>query len=540
MLYFKLFGPFALTDDTGIDRRPKLLKARAILAVLAATPGHRHTRSWFQTLLWGDRQHEQALASLRSALTDIRRGLGPNSAALITNNTEIGLDPAFIKTDVSDRSATNATFLEGFDVAYAEGFEDWLRETRSANDNRLSLPAQVSQTVQPIADTGLVKLYIAPTQGNRNTITQMRCDALIDGLAKSVEEFGLGQTIEGRFRSGAPEDQLECAAAQGCGLMLLGETIESQSGAMVRLKVIDVSDQRMFWSKSLTGENTIDFDDPSTIAVVAEFIDILSHRLARRVSWQSEDVSPDLLALAGVNQAFKLGIQNMELADSLLKKAYSLNPKGVHLAWRGFLRTFAMCEHNFASPEVVIEEGISFARRALEADPHNSMVLALCAQVENVMNLSPERGLELSKRALEINRCNPMAWASLGLSSAYLGNAENGKKVSKLAAKLAEGSWYSAQADCWASAASVMSGDAEGARQFAERSHRKSESYAPPMRYLSALYCLDGQYDRAISIAEKLREREPDFTFSTLQQDGYPVQSLRQGNVLYALPGREI
>jgi hypothetical protein len=133
-----------------------------------------------------------------------------------------------------------------------------------------------------------------------------------------------------------------------------------------------------------------------------------------------------------------------------------------------------------------------------------------------------------------------MAWASLGLSSAYLGRATDGSKMSETAAHMAAGSWYSAQADCWASAANAMAGDVKAARAHAERSHGKSRTYAPPMRYLSALYCVDGQYDQALAMAEKLKRQEPGFTLDSLRQDGYPVRSLRQAQLLNALPRREI
>lgn len=539
MLHFKLFGPFGLQDDHGRDIRPKLSKSKAILAVLAATPGHRHTRSWFQTLLWEDRQHEQALSSLRSALADIRRALGDQSGLLHANNSEIWLDAAHVRTDLDQADTAVGGFLEGVDIAHSEGFEDWLRTMRARYDIAPSVSVIARPKCGP-SDTGLVRLFLGASEPERMTLTQMKCDALVDGLAKSFEEFGLGQVIDGRHLARSGANDLEAARGSGCGLHLVGDSAEADGGAILRIKVIDVETSTLVWSKSKVEQTGFDVeDDPNTIALVAEFIDVIAHRLSRRISWTSDDLSPDMMALAGVQHAFKLGAQNLELSDRLLKQAHALDPKGIHLAWRGFLRTFVLCEAKFGDPKSVIEEGVSFARRALEFDPHNSMVLALCAQVENVMNLSLERGLELSTRALEINRFNPMAWSSLGLSSAYLGRAEAGSKFTQMAARLASGSWYSAQAECWASAACAMAGDVTGARAHAERSHAKSREYAPPMRYLSALYCIDGQFDRAMAMAEKLRAREPGFSFESLKQDGYPVRSLRQGGLLEAVPQSE-
>jgi len=552
MLDFQLFGPFAVVDPDGRDLRPKLLKSRAILAVLAATPRHSHARSWFQTLLWEDRQPAQAQASLRTALADIRKSLGPHADVLISSHSDIALDPSVIRTDLDQAGATAAGFLEGFDIAHAENFEDWLREMRAAVERPAVTtpamprrPATREEHVHGLAEApalyrGPASLYLAPATDAQPSMTQLACEALVDGLAKSVDDFGLGGAIDGRYAGPAAADPMHEARRHGCGLVLFSETAEFGHGAIARLKVIDPQSSRLIWSKSLTAQSGLSLDDPATLGVVAEFVDLLAHRMSREVSWTDHDVSPDLRAMAGVHRAFKLGMQNFQTADSLLERAYAEGPKAVHLAWRAFLRTFMLCEFDFGSPESVIDEGVALARRAMEQDPHNAMVLALCAHVENVMNLSHERATDLAMRALDINRCNPMAWASLGVALAFRGKAEDGRKMSVVGAKMAAGSWYSAQADSWASVAAVLAGDIEGARRSAESSHQKSPAFAPPMRYLSALYCVDGQYDRALEIADKLRVHEPEFTFARLTENGYPADSLRQANVLTALPGKEI
>jgi tetratricopeptide (TPR) repeat protein len=469
---------------------------------------------------------------------DVEPALGDQRAALITNNSEIALDPDCVQTDLNQTEGQSHQFLEGFDVSNAEEFESWLREARARFENK----SASNVAVRPVAPeaSGDMRLYLSTASEGRLSATQLKGDILVDGLAKSFEEFGLGQVIDGRFYSGTPEEHIARARSAGCTLLLFGETAEGPGGSVIRLKVIEAETASMVWSRSLVGQDSLDVEDPRTIALVAEFIDVLAHQMSRDVSWTNENLMPAQMAIVGVYHAFKLGSQNFEVSDRLLKRAYEERPKAVHLAWRGFLRTFMMCETGFASPEAIIEEGVSFARRALEIDPHNSMVLALSAQIENVMNLSFQRGLELSTRALEINRCNPMAWASLGLSSAYLGRATDGSKMSETALHMAAGSWYSAQADCWASAANAMAGDVKAARAHAERSHGKSRTYTPPMRYLSALYCVDGQYDQALAMAEKLKRQEPGFTLDSLRQVGYPVQSLRQAQLLNALPRREI
>lgn len=542
MLHFRLNGPLAITDDKGTDRRPKLLKARAILAVLAATPGHRHTRSRFQSMFWSDRQHQQALSSLRSALADIRRALGPYADVLVTDHSDVALKPDRINVVCDHTTRSEGAFLEGFDVPHAEVFEDWLREVRARSSAENAHESRPFAVVKPAntAQREVCQLFLASRAEGSPSATRMQCDALVDCIAKSIEDLGIAEIFDGRGRGESIDDFLGSASAAGCGLSLISETVETRSGSIARLKVLETETARLVWSKSITGATVLDLDDPATIGVVAEFVDVLSERLLRPFGWQERDMPAPLLAVAGMHRIFRLGAQNFEAADQMLKRAHQQESRGSYLAWRAYLRTLLIGELEFSDKEAIIEEGAVLARRALEKEPHNSMVLALCAQVENMLHNAYDTAFDLSARALDLNRCNPLAWASLGVAAAFLGEEAKGARIAANGARLAAGSRFSFLSDALASSASLVAGDLKTARTFAERGHSKAPDFAPPMRFLSALYCLDGQFEKAHLTATKLRQREPDFSLDRLSDEGYPTDSLRRARILEALPLREI
>ncbi len=545
MLIFQLYGPFSMTDEAGIDRRPKLMKARAILAVLAATKGHRHSRSWFIAMLWPDRQHLQALSSMRSALSDIRRHLGPYADALITDNTEVALDPACFKVEENGSSNGHlGEFLEGFDVGHADGFEDWLVTQRMAEVDeppKAAPRADFGLPAQPYPAKSTARIFLASRSHPGDHFTAMQCDALVDCLAKSIEEIGLADIIDGRGCGDGLDDFRAQAARDNCGLMLVAEAAEASGQAIARLKIVETDRGVLVWSKSLTGRPMIDLEDPLTISVVAGVVDHLSERFLRGYRGLEEsNMPPQALALSGINRLFRLGLQNYQTADVLLKQAHALDHRGRYLAWRAFLRTFMLCEQQLENPEAVVEEATALARRALEAEPYNSMVLALCAHVETMLHSAYECAYDMSSRALELNACNPLAWASLGAAASFLGETQKGHGIAKVGARIGKQSCFSFQAESWASATGLLAGDIGGALKHAERSHMIAPSFAPPMRYLSALYCIDGQFGQAAIVAEKLRSQEPDFTMNSLKQDGYPADSLRRSGLLKHIPAREI
>ncbi len=539
MLVFRLVGTFQVEDDTGVDRRPKLMKARAILAVLAATPGHRRSRSWMQSLLWSDRQPAQAMSSLRTALADIRRHLGPYSDILQADHSEIALDARRIATDLENASGQGRQLLEGFDVAHAAEFEDWLRELRQTFEVNLPPTTVTPMSVAEPDIANIDRIYLGSISPPGQTMIQMQADALVDNLAKSTEDLGLAETLDGRGLAETQEDFLASAQSAHCDLLLISESAETATGSMIRLKVIDPATRRLVWSKTLSSGSLIQLEDPATIAAVAEFIDVLAEQKMRLFDWQTDHLQPAVIGMAGVRHMFRLGPQNYESAEKLLKIAYERDPRAIYLAWRAYLRTFFIGEIEFGCRDVVIEEGTALSRRAIEKDPHNSMVLAACAHVENMLHNSHQNAYDLAARALGINQCNPLAWSTLGVASAFLGDSGSGKTSTQIGAKLSEQAWYSAQLEILASSASLVDGDIKSAQRHAERSHLKSPSYAPPLRFLSAIYHYNGDLDNALIAEDKLRAQEPDFRLGQLKDDGYPAESLRKANLLGALPRRE-
>ncbi len=145
-LHLCLLGPFqarlegqSITDGLG-------RKAQALLAYLAAQPGHAATREELAALLWGERFDDQARQSLRQTLLTIRRQLGPNADAILqAGRLRIALQPAHFSTDLADLEAAltaddshvlrNAVallrgdLLAGLDIA-SSAWEEWLRVHR--------------------------------------------------------------------------------------------------------------------------------------------------------------------------------------------------------------------------------------------------------------------------------------------------------------------------------------------------------------------------------------------------------------------------
>jgi len=138
-----LLGPLRLFGRAGEDLTPKPRKTRALLAIVALAKGP-VPRSRLADLLWGDRGEEQAKASLRQALYELR-DLG-TAGFLTVERGFVAIGPKRLSTDLGEiedlvAKGQPADFAEALQEAgwpvlsdlddVTPELDEWLREERS-------------------------------------------------------------------------------------------------------------------------------------------------------------------------------------------------------------------------------------------------------------------------------------------------------------------------------------------------------------------------------------------------------------------------
>jgi DNA-binding SARP family transcriptional activator len=142
MILCRSLGPVELSVDGG-PAPPELLwrKHLALLVYLARSPRRGRSREHLIGLLWGDRSDAAARHSLSEALRVIRHHAGEGSVEVKVG--QVRLQPESVRLDVDRLEELAATgdwaaaaelvsgeFLEGFALAEASEFEDWLAAER--------------------------------------------------------------------------------------------------------------------------------------------------------------------------------------------------------------------------------------------------------------------------------------------------------------------------------------------------------------------------------------------------------------------------
>ena len=135
------FGGLGIEADNGATA-PRLRPPRlALLAVLAAAGNRGMSREKLTALFWPDSDEERARHSLRQNLYALRTGLGRDAVRSV--GPTLALDETVITADVVDfRAAVTSgdreravllargSFLDGFYLQGASGFERWVEEER--------------------------------------------------------------------------------------------------------------------------------------------------------------------------------------------------------------------------------------------------------------------------------------------------------------------------------------------------------------------------------------------------------------------------
>jgi hypothetical protein len=259
-MFIRMIGVFEIQDEAGRDCTPRGAKSRALLAMLAQTPGHRRPRRWLEARLWSDRGQEQASGSLRQALTELRKTLGPMAARLTSDRdcvalADFGTDLMQDPTAARIALAQGREFLESIDIV-DPAFNVWLAEERQRVAEHLAgtSPVPGGSQLAPFSLT----LTDLP-EGTESTVAR----DLAAAIAKLAAEFLLGGAAE---RGGLRGDRLPA------GLDLQVEGGWSEDRAYLKVRLVDQANQKTLWSQRLTASRTEDSRTGSS-AVVFETTD---------------------------------------------------------------------------------------------------------------------------------------------------------------------------------------------------------------------------------------------------------------------------
>jgi len=436
--------------------------------------------------------------------------------------------------------------LEGFDIG-EEGFEDWLRgrrqelseraETATIDDRVIALHARVDHGKQEAVLNRVVLVRSAQIGQHGASVI---ADSLLDSIAKTITELGAARILDRRREDGGVDPDENSPSHKT--LALRSDIFGSDTKQVIRLALSQQPANTLAWSSTLqsSGKEALNINDPNVMRCINQVVSVAIDQFIKIRSDGSGRTAASTLCHSGILYLFRLGKMNFETADRLFASAFEIEPRGVYLAWRAYLRTFLLAERQYTCRQTVEAEALDFMYRALELEPHNSYVAGLSAHVQTMMRRSYVAAYELAERSIELNHANPIGWACLGIAKSYLGQSEEGFHHTLLARAIAGSAPFRYQIDALSCIAGTIAGEVDKAVYLAEASRALAPGFAPPLRYLSALYAHTGRHDLSFEMVRKLQVSEPDFCYDKLRDKAYPAAGLHRTSIIESLPRRQI
>jgi tetratricopeptide (TPR) repeat protein len=529
----RLHGPFDVRSPDRQDLTPPSAKAQAILALLASASQFRRPRTWLQDQLWSRRAPKQASGSLRQALLEIRRSLGPFATLLRASRSAVQLDPDRVCVEELEAGPQGETeFLLGLQ-ARDPAFETWLRDMRG---KRSALPPARSPAVA-FRGPGELRAARRPT-----VLVQLdsfdRPDArnmglfVLDLACRSLSELHDFAVI----RSDGAGTMT--AASVKATLLVQIQTVEGQGGSIgLRTSVEDCATLRTFWSNFARMDVTIQpFEDSfQGLSVVQGIVQAVSDVVARQqlICLPGEQYDASVLAASAMRKMFSMRHSELQAAQQLLNQALEVSPRGLYHAWRAQLAIIRLIEKQSDDTKALREQTEEDIAHALEAEPVNSNVLAAAANARIVFDYDFDSSLVLARHSIASNKANPLGWWSLANALLYSGDAASAYEAAVTAQNLADKTSLKAWADFQRSLTAAATGRIEEATAFGASSHAMAPHFRPPLRYLIALYARSGTTASCARSVRRLQALENDFSIDRLISDReYPASILHRAHLI--------
>ena len=426
-LWIHLIGPMQAMDGTGTSLLPRSRKARAVLAILALSAPRPVSRVRITSLLWSQREREQARGSLRQCVHEIQglfQALGPG--IIDADREQLRLVEDSFWLDVRDAGSDGAGVLLEDLIGLDPAFDEWIREGQTRKTSKS--PSSNEE------------------RGPRVGVRQLRA---LGGHDETVLAEGLSEELAAalsKFR------WIPCVTLGGPGQGVTETDFEYLLGGAVRrigdqirvtLRLQDMrSAAEVIWAKNFDGapDDLLAFLDRIVEQTAAQVDPELMLREGARAAEQvvRDGIVPaSVLVLASIPAIYRLERNGFEAAGHMLEEAVRIAPDNA-MAQAWFAHWQVMAVGQGWEPDeaaAIVRAGVS-AERAIMLDPSDARALTIAGHVRGFLDKQAEEALLLHDRALARNPALAWAWMMSGLAHCYRGDHQEAIRRIEIARQL--------------------------------------------------------------------------------------------------------
>ncbi|SFH60413.1 hypothetical protein [Albimonas pacifica] len=372
-----MHGGFSARLSTG-ERLSLGSKQKALLAVLALAPDGARARAWLQAALWSRSDAPQAQSSLRTAISDLRRALGPAAGVLSASRSDVSLDLERVRV-VDDPG--DGELLAGIDLPDADGFEDWLRQARQGRRRRPvpppARPWSAEVVVLPLLSAG----YAAAPSPLGDLVSEDVARRLgRTGVLDVVSHLSAREFV--RQGSGLP-----LASSLGAAFVVCGRVLQTSPRIDCEIDLHDIAAGRFVWSRRFLCAADEPFERPDSISAgiaQAVFATLAGRAVEQARALPLEQLSGRELTVAAIRLMHRSAPGEFLEAGRLLSHALGRDPRqaATH-AWLGKWHVMRVQRSLSEAPRQDQDAALRHAARALDADPDATLAHAVTGFVHS-------------------------------------------------------------------------------------------------------------------------------------------------------------
>ena len=547
----RLRGPFCLTEPKGNTISVSSKKARALIAILAASPNGESTRANLQAKLWS---RGSAKDSLRKELSNLRKLF--HSYGLTIFSQSAPRDIVKLNTDCFDIDIQapayqqHGEFLEGLDIPSEDNFEDWLREQRAYfnaldksleepgdNANSFGLPALSESLKSPriqIAVQSVLRLNGTDKDNSRVRQSERILHRIVNLLMHSGGIDLYDQDIDTQVCDVARPIEMYPPHAQ-----LSMEVDDHGNNLSVTVILRSYRSGRIICCRNFTietsnSENHANDNNKINVFIIETVDEILFALLrSNERSFLEEHFAARLVHIA-VENLFKVTPKGLDIARSNLDAAIELDNDAAFYAWRAYIMTHSLDDPRVADFNQLKEEALYYINRAIEIAPYNPLVLSLLTHVYSFGLKQFDKATDLIQKAKSLGSEHVMTHDAEALLKLYTGKLDEAKTPAVHATKLSR---FLPFRHCFMTTLCMIDGlkgnyqkaISAGELSLSFQDTDLQNAYPPTVRYLAANYKMVGEFEKAFKLIESLNQRKRFNPNSAVKQTEHIIPNLEIG-----------
>jgi hypothetical protein len=510
-----LVGPFRIVTIDGTDATPKGQIRRALLAVLLTSPDQMRSRQYLADLFWATSGNKKSAASLRTALTELRKEMETLGADFIqADRYLVRLAVGRVNLIWTRRpNGKTGQFLEGLDLSLrgAEVFEEWLRDMRQNNPAE---PAETEAAPDPGPRASLLRadrlghgssdsiaLALLPCRVTpANGQVEIAANLVIDQMLNLV-----GQLIPLRLYDyrdnfhGAPQSESRLIHGNGPRLILEPRAIAAKDCVVMRL--IDSRSSEILWTGELQGTQGAKIDSD-----LMRLVESLIAFLVRLPECSEEEILSPYQALVAM---FHLQSSHFDRLQAMIDAAIGQSRRPVDHALNCYLATVRVGENLGAYSLRVPRDLRDAAREAVQPGSFHAYSLSMAGYALTYLAGEIDLGLDMTSRAVELAPQQAFCWDQLALCLFTAGDFDAAAAATRSAQTLGAHSPIRYTNDTTAAIVAFARGDYPSTVRFGNRALFRMPRFTAALRYTAAALGHLDQLGDSRRLVHQLRRVNP-------------------------------